>query len=379
SVDEKGVYTKIPNAGVKVTMTSQTSATITGLDNPYYYFRAVGYNDAGEGVQSDSVPIRPGQPGAISIVSVGDKRVTLSWVAPVWGGKPTGHYIYYKINTSTGTFLKLPKSVTVKITGTTAVIDGLVNGTKYYFKVVGYNTTTGGNSHPSPVAIPNVPIVSDSAKATPKIISIVAPLTLPQVISALNTSFSAAFAPISNLTISAFNSTVQSKIANFSGGGSLEVTFPKEALYSDTTCPPSLSTCAGLNLLKPAIGFRAMSSDDASNTGLQGVLAKIPTGLSLVASYPFYLEVVAQYPKTTTGTTQGNISILKSPISIQLTVDNFNTGEWKETGLYQYNPVSALWTKISLGLSQPFSGSINLNATTIPQDPGYLFAILGKK
>ncbi|MBI5140172.1 MAG: hypothetical protein HZA94_01880 [Candidatus Vogelbacteria bacterium] len=87
-----------------------------------------------------------------------------------------------------------------------------------------------------------------------------------------------------------------------------------------------------------------------------------------------YVEVAAPYPKTDL---QSYINILKTPVGIRLTVNDLSTFGWRDAGLYQYT-LSSGFVQVS-ALVQPASDKIiTVNATTVPQNSGYMFAIFGR-
>lgn len=122
--------------------TSGTGTTISGLtDGTAYYFTVVALNGSGNSAPSAEVHATPVAPAPTGLTaSAGNAQVTLSWT----GSTGATAYAIYQ-GTSAGGEATTP--VQTGVTGTTATISGLTNGTTYYFKVAALSgTATGGVS-----------------------------------------------------------------------------------------------------------------------------------------------------------------------------------------------------------------------------------------
>ncbi len=154
---------ELDSAAVTVT---GTSASVTGLTNgTAYTFTIAAANAVGAGDPSArSAAVTPARaavaPGAPTITSAtgGDAAASLGWAAPVDdGGSPiTG----YEVAVYDGEQQVGPAVVTV--TGTTASITGLTNGTAYTFTVAAVNAAGTGAPSPrsgtvTPQAVPGAP------------------------------------------------------------------------------------------------------------------------------------------------------------------------------------------------------------------------------
>ena len=142
-----------------------TTATINGLTNGQEYsFIVFAVNAAGKGPSSAPSPLIkpagvPGQPTGL-IAAPGDGKVFLDWVAPISnGGSSITDYLiqYRKGNEVSWTTFNDGVS-----TGTSATIDGLTNGSSYFFLVFAKNQVgTSQGSTPSgeviPATVPSAP------------------------------------------------------------------------------------------------------------------------------------------------------------------------------------------------------------------------------
>jgi len=114
---------------------------VTGLANgTTYYFRVTAVSKVGQGPPSNEVPAVPlTVPGAPTRLTAtpGNSKATLAWTAPVSGGAPIKGYIIYQ-GTSPDGESGTPVNGSL-VTGTSATVTGLTNGTTYFFKVVAIN------------------------------------------------------------------------------------------------------------------------------------------------------------------------------------------------------------------------------------------------
>jgi hypothetical protein len=156
NVSSYKVYYKANSATATVSDTLATSVVFNGssavvtLPNGSYAFIIVAINAAGSSqsaaVQANPAPqlIAPSAPTGVSATS-GDRQATIRWPA-VTGA--ASYQVYYKAGaTSSTSDTQLASS---SISGTTAVVSGLANGTLYAFIVVA--TNSAGSSAASAVA-----------------------------------------------------------------------------------------------------------------------------------------------------------------------------------------------------------------------------------
>jgi large repetitive protein len=139
--------------------TSQsTSATVTGLTNgSSYTFRVAAVNKVGASTYAQSLldvtPMTiPGIPGALSGVAA-DQSATLNWSAPADnGGDALTNYVLTMSSNGGQAFTQVSRDPS---TATSFLVNGLVNGTSYIFRVYAVNSVGQGTLFStSPVIIP---------------------------------------------------------------------------------------------------------------------------------------------------------------------------------------------------------------------------------
>ncbi len=130
-----GAPTSYIVTGGGTTAVSGTAATISGLSGATAYtFSVRASNAAGSGDVSQ-VAVTTGTPGAVgnlSLTSVNATTVSISWNAPAGGGTPTSYTV-----TGGGTAV---------VSGTTATIGGLTDGSSYTFRVTAGNAAGTGSA-----------------------------------------------------------------------------------------------------------------------------------------------------------------------------------------------------------------------------------------
>jgi len=144
--------------GIRLDVGAVTTATVTGLTNGLAYtFTVQASNAAGAGpfsAASAAVTPRtvPGAPTGVS-ASAGDGQATVSWSAPASnGGSAIESY------TATAS----PGGASATVTGTSAVVTGLTNGTSYTFTVVAANA-----AGPGPASAPSAAVVPRTLPGAP--------------------------------------------------------------------------------------------------------------------------------------------------------------------------------------------------------------------
>ncbi|CAK0759894.1 hypothetical protein CCP3SC5AM1_2740001 [Gammaproteobacteria bacterium] len=116
-----------------------TSVIITGLTNgTKYFFKMAAVNAGGTGALSNEVNAMPLGPPVISSAIAGNAQVTLKWSA-VTGA--TSYKIFQGV-TAGGELLTPVKT---EVIGTSVVMTGLTNGTKYFFKIAATNSDVLSN------------------------------------------------------------------------------------------------------------------------------------------------------------------------------------------------------------------------------------------
>ena len=173
-----------PPTSSAVISVAGTTASVTGLANgATYTFTVAASNTAGTGPASSSGPVKtvdvPGTPTNLVAVA-GDQWASLTWAAPAsTGGSPiTGYSIAISPQAA---------SAQVSLSGTSAVVTSLTDGTPYVFTVAAVNAVgTGPASLPSlpvtPMAPPpGVPSAPGSVTATPGVASASLSWTAPTI------------------------------------------------------------------------------------------------------------------------------------------------------------------------------------------------------
>ncbi len=123
--------TKVPNATSGGTINSLANGTI-------YYFVVTAVNGGGESVISSEVSATPqavaqGAPTGVSVTG-GNGNATVSWTTPA-GSTATSYNVYW--STVAGFTPGTAQGSALGIAGTSKVVNGLTNGTQYYFIVTG--------------------------------------------------------------------------------------------------------------------------------------------------------------------------------------------------------------------------------------------------
>lgn len=164
-------YTVRSNPGNIIATGSTSPITVTGLTNgTAYTFTVVATNAVGNSVASapstSVTPISPTLPdGPTNLIAIGGNgQVTLHWTAPVnTGGVPITDYIIgYQDCQSAGNFTPFQDGIS---NSTTAIVNGLVNGTTYTFAVLAVNSVGQSLDGPFRYEVPtnacSIPSVSD--------------------------------------------------------------------------------------------------------------------------------------------------------------------------------------------------------------------------
>ncbi|MBL4595138.1 MAG: fibronectin type III domain-containing protein, partial [Robiginitomaculum sp.] len=154
-----------------------TSTPVPGLTNGItYYFRVFVTNDVGESISSNELSQTPATVPGIPLNVVADpasNQVTITWTAPSNDGGTTvddgGSAIEFyvvKYRTSESAWTEIQ---TIDATILSVVVDGLANGTPYYFEVYAENDVGPGDESDSVTAIPaTAPSAPQNLDATPQ-------------------------------------------------------------------------------------------------------------------------------------------------------------------------------------------------------------------
>ena len=137
--------------GTKTAGPGDTSITVTGLTaGTTYYFIMTASNAAGEGGETNPLPmipgIKPDSPASV-LAAAGHGEVTLTWAAPVNKGTPptlTGYTVYYSTDANVST--AAAAKVMAGPGDTSMVVQGLTNGTPYYFIITASNNAGESNA-----------------------------------------------------------------------------------------------------------------------------------------------------------------------------------------------------------------------------------------
>lgn len=231
------------------------AATSTGVD---FY----GRTSASEitVVSTSSAPVAPTTPAAPTAVR-GNTTAAVSWVAPSNGGAPiTAYELQYSAD-SGSTWTSWSNS----LTGTSATVTGLTNGTAYTFKVsatnsVGTSSFSPASTAVTPAAVPSAPTgVTSSRSGTSLVVSWTAPA-------------SDGGSPITDYTIE-FSSNGGTSWSAFGHTASTSTTATITGLSNGYTY---INRIAAVN----AVGASAYSS--SSSGVLIAVVPGAPTGLTPV-------------------------------------------------------------------------------------------------
>ena len=152
---------------VNRTIITVTSYTVAGLTNGIrYYFTVTAVNAAGSSVASaevSAVPVitAPGAPTGLA-ATPGNLSVGLAWFPPSsdGGSAITGYDVYE--GTTSGGESPTPVNGEVLVTGTSATVVGLSNGTTYYFIVKAVNSVGSSAFSNEASAVPALPASSET-------------------------------------------------------------------------------------------------------------------------------------------------------------------------------------------------------------------------
>ena len=158
---------------VNTSAVTGTSYTVSGLSNgTTYYFTVKAVNAVGSSTASNQASATPatvpGSPTGLS-ATAGNTTVALKWTAPTSnGGSPvTGYNVY--LGTKSGGESTTPINRTTLVTGTSYTVNGLSNGTTYYFTVKAVNPigVSGASNEASSTTPATAPAAPTGLGATP--------------------------------------------------------------------------------------------------------------------------------------------------------------------------------------------------------------------
>ena|GEM_PF-3088393 len=147
-----------PTLIINAPATSTTITTLNGAaltNGTSYNVWIMGENSSGSGAMSSPASVKPiGYMGAVT-VNAGNQQLSLSW-APVAGADQ--YDVYYSTSNT------IPGSPVQTVSATTAVINGLTNGTTYYVWIKPRNVNGTGNvsstASAKPLGTPGAPVIS---------------------------------------------------------------------------------------------------------------------------------------------------------------------------------------------------------------------------
>ncbi|MFA5987422.1 MAG: hypothetical protein WC797_02095 [Candidatus Paceibacterota bacterium] len=233
-------------------------------------------------------------------------------------------------------------------------------------------TSSSGTQFTIPT-LTTVPLIEQVLNTPTDIKSIISSLTPDQNALDLKTSLNSAFLPLSNLTNGQFNSGPEVVTADLLSIGSIKFSFSPSSLYSSVSCPPSVTKCDELDSLHPSFDVAVLPAKDKAGTSLRGVFARLPLLSNPMFPYTIYLEATAKSQNDSLSS-----NIVKNSFGVQMTINDPSVSNWKDVSLYQFNPLTSSWIKIS-DVVQPTPNSVTVNGNTVSQNSGYLFSIVGFK
>lgn len=146
--------------GTTYTVTMNAGAALT--NGGTYYFEVAAVNAAGQGALSGEASatasaVAPSAPGGVTATpSAG--AVTVNWTAPTTGDTPTSYTVNYGTSSSSLTSsVTVPNSASAPMT--MQYINGLNDGTTYYFDVTATNTAGTSTASSTVSATPNTGLV----------------------------------------------------------------------------------------------------------------------------------------------------------------------------------------------------------------------------
>jgi hypothetical protein len=143
-------------------LSTGTTATVTGLTNgTNYVFRVAAINAAGTGAFAQSTAIRPyvpvSAPTGLAAVA-GNTQVTLTWTAPNSTPPVTDYRVQYRVDAVGSAWQTFADGLS---TTPRAVVTGLTNGSRYFFRVAAITSEgIGFYTNGTLAATPSAPPVS---------------------------------------------------------------------------------------------------------------------------------------------------------------------------------------------------------------------------